>query len=220
MPSDQSFQLSALIAKLEKNAPRLPLAKTARDIVPPAGNPEAEIFFIGEAAGYHEHLQRKPFVGQAGKLLTKLLEENGLHREDVWISNILKVRPPDNRDPLPEEIAAYKPYLDEEIRIIKPKVIVTLGRFSLAKFFPEVYISQIHGQARWVDYAGQKILIFPMYHPAAALRNGSVMLSFRTDFKKLVDVLRVLKQPPIVEEPQPETPTAADSISDNQLQLI
>ena len=127
--------------RLEKDVNKLPLAKNISDIVPPEGNSDALVMFIGEAAGYHEHLKRRPFVGVAGKLLTKSLEEVGMIRDEVWISNVLKVRPPGNRDPLPEEIEAYRPYLDEEINIIKPKIIVTLGRFSMAKFIPNSYIS-------------------------------------------------------------------------------
>jgi DNA polymerase len=221
MINSKSIQLKNLIIKLEKNAAKLPLAKISQDIVPPDGNPDAEIFFIGEAAGYHEHLQRKPFVGLAGKLLTRSLEENGLRREDVWISNILKVRPPNNRDPLPEEIAAYKPYLDEEINIIKPKIIVTLGRFSLGKFLPGVFISQVHGQARWIDWDSRKIIIFPMYHPAAALRNGNVMRSFRDDFQKLIKIIDTLNKPSIKENQVSEIKSSTDTpIEDSQLQLI
>ncbi|OGY16330.1 MAG: hypothetical protein A2785_00045 [Candidatus Chisholmbacteria bacterium RIFCSPHIGHO2_01_FULL_49_18] len=185
-------ELEKLINKLEQDAKKLPLASKKTDIVPPEGNPEAQLMFIGEAAGFHEHRLRRPFVGLAGKLLTKSLEEVGLKREKVWISNILKVRPPQNRDPLPEEIQAYQPYLDEEIRIIEPKVIVTLGRFSMAKFIENAYISQIHGQARWVNWKEKRLLIFPMYHPAAALRNGQVMTQFKNDFTKLAKILETL----------------------------
>lgn len=185
-------KLAKLIKKLEADFAKLPLAKTASDIVPPEGNPNADLMFIGEAAGFHEHLQRRPFVGAAGKLLTRTLKEVGIEREDVWISNILKVRPPENRDPKPEEIEAFKPFLDEEIRIINPKIIVTLGRFSLAKFIPNAYISRVHGQARWVDWEAGRKLVFPMYHPAAALRNSKVLQEFKQDCTKLVRTLATL----------------------------
>ena len=186
---ERQVQLAALIKEMEAAAGELPLTKVARDIVPPEGNPNAEIMFIGEAAGYHESVQRRPFVGVAGKLLTQTLQEIGLRREEVWISNMLKCRPPNNRDPLPEELAAYSAYLDREIDIIEPKVIVTLGRFSMGKFLPGVKISQVHGQARWMDWQGRKILVVPMYHPAAALRAGEVMRQFKADFGKLRDMI-------------------------------
>ena len=185
-------ELQKVMERLESDAQSLPLARSVKDIVPAEGNPQAQLMFIGEAAGYHEHVERRPFVGPAGKLLTRSLEENGLKREDVWISNILKVRPPQNRDPLPEEIEAYRTYLDEEIQIIKPKIIATLGRFSMGKFIPDVYITRIHGQAHRVEWKGRKIIIFPMYHPAAALRNPKIMEAYKADFVKLANVLQTL----------------------------
>jgi DNA polymerase len=189
---DKKQLLKVLIEKLEQNSKELPLANEPSDIIPPEGNPDAELMFIGEAAGYHEHLQRRPFVGVAGKLLSKIFEEVGIKREDVWISNILKVRPPRNRDPLDEEIEAYRSYLDQEIQLIKPKIIITLGRFSMAKFLPNTYISKVHGQARWIDWQGDRLLVFPMYHPAAALRNGQVMKLFKEDFEKLDKIIKTL----------------------------
>lgn len=203
--------------KLEKDAAKLPLAKIAKDTVPGEGNPDADIMFIGEAAGYYESVERRPFVGPAGKLLARCLESVNLKREDVYISNILKVRPPNNRDPEPSEIAAYKPYLDSEIKIIKPKIIATLGRFSMAKFLgPLVRISAIHGQPRWVTWEGLRLLIIPMYHPAAALRAGRVMVAFETDFAKLPQLLAVATNlsPTPVESKTPE------SESTQQLDLI
>jgi uracil-DNA glycosylase len=193
---DKKAQLAALIKEMEAAAGKLPLTKRAADIVPPEGNPEAEVMFIGEAAGYHESVQRRPFVGAAGKLLTQTLTEIGLRREAVWISNLIKTRPPENRDPLPEEIKAYSKYLDREIEIIEPKVIVTLGRFSMSKFLPGAKISQIHGQARWTDWEDRKILVVPMYHPAAALRAGEVMRQFREDFGKLKQILITVRDTP------------------------
>ena len=193
-------QLTGLIKSMEAEAGKLPLTRKSADIVPPEGNPEAQIMFIGEAAGYHEQVARRPFVGAAGKLLTQTLEEIGLPRSEVWISNLIKTRPPSNRDPLPEEIQAYSKYLDREIKIIEPKMIVTLGRFSMGKFWPGTKISQVHGQARWIDWQGQRILVVPMYHPAAALRAGEVMLQFKADFAKLRQILVTLNQTQVVAE--------------------
>jgi DNA polymerase len=184
--------IEKLLKELELKANSLPLVKSSKDIVPPEGNFQAELFFIGEAAGFHEHRLRRPFVGAAGKLLTTVLEENGWQREDVWITNVVKARPPENRDPKPEEIEAYKYYLDKEIEIIEPKIIVTLGRHSMGKFILNAYISNIHGQPRWVDWHEKRILIFPMFHPAAALRNGQVMQSFKQDFAKLRQTYEII----------------------------
>lgn len=153
--------------------------------VPGEGNSEAEVLLVGEAPGYHESIQGRPFVGVAGQLLTQLLKSIDLERTAVFICNMLRHRPPNNRDPLPEEIEACKDFLDEQIKIIDPKIIVTLGRFSLNKFLPGEYISKVHGQARFVEFAGQRRIVMPMYHPAAALRSGQVMIELKEDFKKI-----------------------------------
>src|SRR3989344_1580335 len=150
------------------------------------GNPEAEIMFIGEAPGFHEDKLGRPFVGQAGKLLDKLLTDIKLPRGSVYITNIVKRRPPGNRDPLPEEIAAYKPYLKKQIQIIDPKVIATLGRFAMNYFLPDFKISQSHGLR--VILRGK--IIYPLYHPAAALRSTAVLKDLEADFKKLPLLLR------------------------------
>lgn len=177
------------IASKVKNCQKCSLFKTANLAVPGEGNPQSKIFFIGEAPGYYEDQQGRPFVGRAGKLLDKSLRDVGFSREEVFIGNVLKHRPPENRDPLPEEIQACSSWLDEQIDIINPKVIVTLGRFSMNKFLPEVFISQVHGQPRWVDFNERRYLVFPMYHPAAALRNGNILQSFKSDFEKLEQLL-------------------------------
>ncbi len=215
-------KLKKLQHQLEKDASKLPLANSAKDIVPPEGNPNAELMFIGEAAGYHEHVQRRPFVGVAGKLLTKSLAEISIKREDVWISNMLKVRPPQNRDPLPEEVEAYKPYLNSEIEIIKPKIIITLGRFSMQKFIPDAYISKVRGQARWVIWEEKRLLIFPIYHPAAALRNGKFMQDFKTDMHKLKKLLETINsQNNSQEENSQDVQKEEENKEENeQLQLI
>lgn len=186
-------ELKALYQELEKNAPTLPLAQTARDIVPGEGNPEAEIMFIGEAPGFNEAEQRRPFVGRSGQLFRQVLAEVGIEVASVYISNIVKVRPPENRDPLPNEIAAYKPYLDKEIEIIKPVLIATLGRYSMGKFLPDAKVSMVHGRLQKVRWHDQTMYIFPMYHPAAALRAPKVKESFVQDFQKLPKVVNWVK---------------------------
>lgn len=167
----------------------LPLITKPEDVIPGDGNPDAEIVFIGEAGGYHESIQRKPFVGNAGALLNQVFRLIGIERKDVYITNMVKTRPPENRDPLPEELMAYGKYLDQELDIIQPKVIVTLGRFSMAKFFPYARISSVHGKPDVVDLNGRFVTVVPMYHPAAALRNGAVKAQFVEDFKKLPGIL-------------------------------
>jgi DNA polymerase len=137
--------------------------------------------FIGEGPGWHEDQQGRPFVGNAGKFLNELLELGGLKREDVFITNVVKCRPPGNRDPMPDEIAACAPYLERQISAINPDVIVTLGRFSMSRWFPGERISKIHGQPKRSD--GR--LIVPMYHPAAALHQAALRGAIEDDFKKL-----------------------------------
>ncbi|MEK7497562.1 MAG: uracil-DNA glycosylase [Patescibacteria group bacterium] len=175
----------------------LPLVSKPEDVIPGDGNPDAKIVFIGEAGGYHESIQRKPFVGQAGKLLDKVFVEIGIERKDVYISNMVKTRPPENRDPTPEELSAFGKYLDRELEIIKPKVVVTLGRFSMGKFLPFAKISSVHGKVHKLQWKDRDIVIVPMYHPAAALRNGNVMAQFREDFLKLPEILKEIDTPEI-----------------------
>lgn len=167
----------------------LPLADKEDDIVPGEGTLAAEVLLIGEAPGYNETVERRPFVGRSGKLLRKTLVEVGLQPETVYISNIVKARPPENRDPTPQEIAAYKPFLDEEIKLLKPIVIVTLGRFSMQKFLPDVKISQVHGRLHKAIWNGEKIFVLPMYHPAAALRSTTVTNAFIADFQKIQKII-------------------------------
>lgn len=149
---------------------------------------------IGEAPGYHESIQGRPFVGMAGKLLTQLLKFINLKRSEVFICNLLRHRPPENRGPLTEEIEACRPFLDEQIKIIDPKIIVTLGRFSMNKFLPGEYISKIHGQTRFVNVIGKKRVVMPMFHPAAALRSGEVLKKIKEDFQKIPKILSSKKQ--------------------------
>jgi len=187
-------QLASLYQQLEQAAPNLPLATKASDIVPGEGDPDADVFFIGEAPGYHESVQRRPFVGRSGKLLRKTIKEVDLADEDVYIGNIVKVRPPENRDPTTEEIAAYKTYLDKELEIIQPKLVATLGRFSMAKFLRDVKISQVHGRLHKVQWESQLLFVLPLYHPAAALRNGKVRESFVADMAKIPKIIAWLEE--------------------------
>ncbi len=197
---DKLQQLQKVKADLEARKD-IPLIHKPEDVVFGDGNPDAEIMFIGEAAGYHESVQRKPFVGQAGKLLNETLAEVNINRADVYISNVVKTRPPENRDPTPEEIEQFAQYLDQEIEIVNPKMIVTLGRFSMAKFMPDVKISQVHGQARVVNWKGKDIIVIPMYHPAAALRAGAVLTLFKQDFQKIPQVLKNSSKENVEEKP-------------------
>jgi uracil-DNA glycosylase family 4 len=176
----------------------LPLISKPEDVIPGDGNSEAEIVFIGEAGGYHESIQRKPFVGNAGMLLNQLLRSINMSREGTYITNMVKTRPPENRDPLPEELAAYGKYLDRELEIIQPKVIVTLGRFSMGKFLPNARISSVHGKDFKVNWRGGEMTVVAMYHPAAALRNGEVMRAAREDFLKLPGILAEVKKEAVV----------------------
>lgn len=153
--------------------------------VPGDGPVDAEIMFIGEGPGFHEDQQGIPFVGQAGKLLSELLEQVGIARQRVYITNVVKCRPPGNRDPLPEEIEACRSYLDRQIELIHPQIVVTLGRYSMARAFPTEKISAVHGQPRKVG----DFIYFPMYHPAAALHQPSLRPAVEEDFSKLRELL-------------------------------
>ena len=195
---DKALALKKVKETMESDK-TLPLIEKPEDVIPGDGNPNSKIMFIGEAGGYYESIQRKPFVGAAGQLLTRLLNEIGLKRENVYISNMVKTRPPSNRDPFPEELQAFGKYLDQEIEIINPKVIVTLGRFSMGKFIPGSFISSIHGKPHKLNWKGKSIVVVPMYHPAAALRRGDVMQAIKEDFKKLPEILEEATKPEITQ---------------------
>jgi uracil-DNA glycosylase family 4 len=165
--------------------------------VPGEGPGDAAIMFIGEAPGFHEDQQGRPFVGAAGQFLEELLESIGLRREDVFITNVIKCRPPGNRDPLPEEIEACKPYLDRQIELLQPKLVVTLGRFSMARAFPKARISRIHGQPRKIG----GVIYYPMYHPAAALHQPSLRRTVVEDMRRVPELIAHAAQ--IAESPLP-----------------
>lgn len=158
-----------------------PLASGARQAVPGEGSGESGLFFLGEAPGYHEDVQGRPFVGAAGQLLDELLEGIGLDRTKVFITNVVRHRPPENRDPLPVEVAACDVHLKRQLEVLRPRVIVTLGRHAMYKFLPAESISRVHGKPRVV--AGQTI--FPMFHPAAALRQPGLKGTLIADFAAL-----------------------------------
>ncbi len=182
-------QLKILDARMILECP-CALRETATQAVPGNGNANADIMFIGEAPGKNEDEQGIPFVGAAGKFLAEMLESIGLKREDIYITNVVKYRPPNNRDPLPDEIDACMPWLHEQIKIIEPKVIVTLGRHAMEHFIPGKKISEVHGQAfrRTFPDIGPQVF-FALYHPAAALYNGGMRGTLIEDFKKIPKVI-------------------------------
>lgn len=166
------------------------LCKSRTHAVPGVGNAHARVMLIGEGPGFNEDKQGLPFVGQAGKLLTDLLAQAGLTREEVFITNVVKCRPPGNRDPLPDEIAACSKYLEQQIEVINPDVIVTLGRFSMSRWFQGVRISQIHGKPKKFGHR----LIVPMYHPAAALHQPAILPEIQADFRELPVHLAIVEE--------------------------
>jgi uracil-DNA glycosylase len=173
--------------------------------VPGEGPADARIMLIGEGPGFNENEQGRPFVGQAGKLLEDLLGRIGMRREEVFITNVVKCRPPQNRDPLPEELQpCTRTYLARQIIAINPKVIVTLGRFSMNLFMPGAKISAVHGQPTWVK--GR--MVVPMFHPAAALHNQSIRPELEKDFAKLPEWIQ---QATTAAAPAPEGPAADES---------
>jgi len=211
-------KLAKLKEKMEKA--ELPLKEDATQLVFGVGNPEAELLFIGEGPGYWEDQKGIPFVGNAGKLLDRLLMSIKLPREHVFITNVVCYRPPQNRDPLPEEIEAFQPYIDKIISIIDPKVIITLGRFSMAKFIPGVRITDAHGKPHAISFHGRKLLVVPMYHPAAALRNGEILRRSQEDFARLPEYIK--KRDEIISEafPGQENKKSQEEPESEQMQLI
>ena len=171
-----------------------------KNAVPGDGPPDAEIMFIGEGPGFHENEQGIPFVGAAGKFFDELLARISMKRSQVYITNVVKCRPPGNRDPHSEELAACSDYLERQIQAINPKVIVTLGRFSMARFFSNAKISEIHGQAMKV----RGRLVVAMYHPAAALHQRSLMPILEADFARLPKLIAEAEKMPEHEEQAPE----------------
>ena len=169
------------------------LKATAINVVPGDGSADADILFIGEAPGKKEDEQGKPFIGAAGKFLSEMLASIGLKREDIYITNVVKYRPPNNRDPLPEEVAACWPWLEEQIKIINPKLIVPLGRHAMGRFLKDKKISEVHGKVFEVELPNLgKRNLYPLYHPAAALYNGSMRKMLLEDFSHIPKLLKSL----------------------------
>lgn len=189
---------------------RCNLHYSRKHAVPGEGPVNARLLFIGEGPGFNENEMGRPFVGQAGKFLDELLDFAGFKREEVFITNVVKCRPPENRDPLPDELNACAAYLNRQIETINPHVIVTLGRFSMAKFLPNARISDVHGKPAWVN----ERLIVPMYHPAAALHQPSLKNSVIADFKTLPHAItegQSKKQVLLEQQKQEEDKAATDS---------
>ena len=183
------------------SCPDCDLCRTRTRAVPGEGPPNAEVLFVGEAPGFYEDQQARPFVGPAGRFLDELIASAGLRRDQVFITNVVKCRPPNNRDPLPGEVDACRKYLQRQIELIQPKIIVSLGRYSLAWFSPRDAISKVHGQAKVRD----GVYFIPMYHPAAALHAGNMRKVIEEDFRKIPAVLeRARAAPPEQTAPEPE----------------
>ncbi len=190
-------QLEAIAQRITSRELDIAIAQECLNPVPGEGSPEADVMFVGEAPGAQEDREGRPFVGASGKFLGEMLESISLSREQVFITNIVKFRPPDNRDPNQEEIKACLPYLIEQIRVIQPKLVVFLGRHSMNVFFPELKISAAHGHAlkRTVHVGGLELkdqVFLPLYHPAAALYNGGMRATLQEDFAKIPTILTKL----------------------------
>ena len=190
---------------------RCRLAEGRTQVVFGAGNPHADLMFVGEAPGFHEDKQGIPFVGQAGKLLERLLAGIGLQREDVYIANVLKCRPPGNRDPQPDEIESCEPHLFRQIELIEPAVIATLGNFATKLLSGRpLGITRVHGQEQRLTIAGRNVLLYPLYHPAAALYTPAMMKVLESDFARLPELLGGPEPAPLAEpEPAPLAVAAA-----------
>ena len=186
MAKSKQEQLEAIKQQILDNKICPELAEQATQLVFGDGNPDADIVFIGEAPGKNEDQQGLPFVGAAGKFLNEMLDSVGLKREDVYITNIVKYRPPNNRDPLPDEKDAFLPYLQAQIEVIQPKVVIPLGRHSMNCFLPDLQISKVHGQPK--RYKG--MVYMPLYHPAAALYNGGMRTTLLDDFAAIPTLLK------------------------------
>jgi DNA polymerase len=216
MTTGQEAALGAIAAEV-KVCTACKLYQGTTNPVPGAGSPTAEIMFIGEGPGFYEDKQGLPFVGRSGDLLNKMLTTIGLKREEVFITNVVKHRPPENRDPLPDEILACKSFLDRQIEIIDPAVIVTLGRFSMARYFPNGKITQIHGQPKY----DERRAYYPLFHPAAVLRSDSMMPAYEADFKRLLEVIAKVKElRAALEKPAAPTAPAEPEEPPKQLRLF
>jgi DNA polymerase len=190
------------------------LAAGRTQVVFGSGSPDADLMFVGEAPGFHEDQQGVPFVGQAGKLLDRLLEGIGLTRADVFVANVLKCRPPGNRDPLPEEIATCEPHLFRQIELIEPKLVATLGNFATKLLSGRpAGITRVHGQEQEVTLGARSVLLYPIYHPAAALYTPSMLKVLEEDFSRIPTLLdRAVEAPAAIDEPAPSLEPEHESV--------
>jgi DNA polymerase len=199
---------------------RCALSQTRTQVVFGNGHPDADLMFVGEAPGFHEDQQGIPFVGQAGKLLDKLLAGIGLTRADVYVANTLKCRPPGNRDPLPDEKQKCEPWLFKQIELIRPKVIATLGNHATKQLTgKETGITRVHGQPQQAVYGSLTVAIFPIYHPAAALYTPSMLDTLRADFARLPELLSGRPSPPPQPRPEPARELVAVAAEPEHAQL-
>ncbi len=187
-------RLNTLAMQIQTDDACLSLRQQATQLVMGSGNPCANVVLVGEAPGKHEDLHGEPFVGASGTFLNAMLEAAGMNRADIYITNIVKYRPPNNRDPSAAEKAVFLPYLLEELAIIQPKVVITLGRHSMEYFLPDATISEVHGQVFEVTVGKQHLTILPLYHPAAALYNGSLRQTLIADFMKVPELITQRQQ--------------------------
>ena len=181
-----SYEMHALEERIA-SCRACPLANNRTHAVPGEGDYNAVVMLVGEGPGFEEDRQGRPFVGASGRFLTETLQANGIRRQDVYITNVVKCRPPDNRDPLPDELEACSAYLDAQVELVNPRIIVTLGRFSMRRWFGEVGITRVHGQIRNI---GRGRVALAMFHPAAALRNPQWRIDFERDMQKLPPLIR------------------------------
>ena len=209
-------EYSELVATCSKCA----LAQGRTQVVFGSGSPDAELMFVGEAPGFHEDQQGIPFVGQAGKLLDKLLAGIGMTRRDAFVANVLKCRPPGNRDPLPEEIAACEPHLFRQIELIQPKLVATLGNFATKLLSGRsTGITRVHGHPQEVSLGAQTVTLYPIYHPAAALYTPSMLQVLEEDFARIPALLERAVVPPAPPEPNPEPRTVEAAPDPESVQL-
>lgn len=192
--ADKSTQLQEIARQIVEDKVCPDLAETATQLVFGTGSPDAAVVFIGEAPGKNEDLKGEPFVGAAGKFLDEMLSTVGMNRSDIYITNIVKYRPPNNRDPLPEEKKAFMPYLVRQLEVIQPKLVVTLGRHSMEVLLPGLKISQVHGQPKRITFGTNKLVVMPLFHPAAALYNGAMRQTLLDDFTKIPAVIHKIEQ--------------------------
>ncbi len=218
---DQAERLASLeeLAATASGCTQCRLAEGRTQVVFGVGNPNADLIFVGEAPGFHEDKQGVPFVGQAGKLLDRLLEGIGLTRDEVYIANVIKCRPPGNRDPMPDEIAQCEPWLFRQLESIEPRIVATLGNFATKLLSGKsLGITRVHGQQQDVVVGGRPVVLYPLYHPAAALYTPSMLTVLEEDFARIPDLLARLAHDPAgpaeatASVPQPEPPESEPAV--------